>query len=128
VLNFVVEDGHPNSGAPTEIVRQLKRKNISGVSEFLGDAIPGEKAKVPGLQAADGLAFGAWHIEQRPGLLDLGIVAPTIPVAEMRGKSQLKAPIFRCDIDERELRIFKNGYFAHIDFRREFARRKQASG
>jgi hypothetical protein len=39
-LNFLVEDGHENSGAPTEIVRQLKKKKISGMSEFLGAAAP----------------------------------------------------------------------------------------
>jgi hypothetical protein len=122
VLNFIVEDGHPNSGAPTEIVRQLKRKGISGVSEFLGAAVTGEKTKVPGLQAADGLAFGAWHLEHRP--VQLANVSPDVPVSKLQGKSLMKAPIFRCDINERELKIFKNGYFAHVDFRRGFGRKK----
>lgn len=126
VLNFVVEDGHPNAGAPTEIVRLLKRKNIPEVSEFLGTAIPGDKIKVPGLQAADGLAFGAWHMEhQELGPGDLGMVEPNLPLAELKGRSSLKAPIFRCDINRRELEIFKGGYFAHVDFRKEFGKRKR---
>ena len=122
VLNFIVEDGHPNAGAPTEIVRLLKKKQISGVSEYLGTAIPGEKTKIPGLQAADGLAYGSWHMEHETG--DFASVPPN---AQLRDKSPQKAPLFRCDIDERELRIFKNGYFAHVDFRRQFGRRKSFS-
>jgi hypothetical protein len=122
VLNFVVEEGHPNEGAPAEIVSQLKRKRISGVSEFLGAAVLGEKIKTPGLQAADVLAFGAWHIERGP--IDVSFASPDVPVSELQGKSLMKAPIFRCDINERELKIFKNGYFAHVDFRREFGRKK----
>jgi hypothetical protein len=123
VLNFIVEDGHRNSGAPTEIVRLLKKKRIAGVSEYLGAAIPGEKKEIWGLQAADGLAYGSWHAESTSSV-PLALVQPDIPVGEMNGKSLMKAPLFRCDIDERELRIFKNGYFARVHFRREFGKRK----
>ena len=122
ILNFVAEEGHPNEGAPATIVSQLKRKRISGVSEFLGTAILGEKTKTPGLQAADGLAFGTWHLES--GAVSVSPVSPDVPVSKLKGKSLMKAPIFRCDINERELKIFKDGYFAHVDFRREFGRRK----
>ena len=41
----------------------LKQKRISGLSEYLGVAVPGDKKKHPGLQAADGLASGVWHLE-----------------------------------------------------------------
>ena len=125
-LSFVVEEGHQNQVAPADIVFQLKRKKISGVSEFLGSATTGEKKKSPGLQAADGLAFGAWHLEH--GDVPLGVVAPNVPVSDLKGESRLKAPIFHCDIDERELRIFQDGYFAHVDFRRQFGRNKSGGG
>ena len=35
ILNFIVEEEHPNEGAPAEIVSQLKRKRISDVSGYL---------------------------------------------------------------------------------------------
>jgi hypothetical protein len=122
LLDFVIEEGHQNQGAPAAIVSQLKRKRISGVSEFLGTVTLGEKTKIPGLQAADGLAFGAWHDESKT--VQLSFVAPDVPVDKMRGASLMKTPIFRCDISERELKVFQNGYFAHVDFRREFGRNK----
>ena len=95
------------------------------MSEFLGAAVLGEKIKTPGLQAADSLAFGAWHIERRQ--IDVSSAPPDVPVSELQGKSLMKAPLFRCDINERELKIFKNGYFAHADFRREFGRKKSGA-
>ena len=64
-LNFVVEENRQYDGAPAAILQELKRKRIVGVSEFLGYAVPGEKRKIPGLQAADGLASGAWHLEKQ---------------------------------------------------------------
>jgi hypothetical protein len=123
-----MEDGHANSGAPAEIVRQLKRKNIPDMSEFLGAASLGEKTRVPGLQAADGLAFGAWHAEQgRLGPRDFVTVAPDVSVAKLKGRSRMKTPLFRCDIDDRELRILKSGFFSHVDFGWELAKRRKAS-
>lgn len=127
ILNFIVEDGHENSGAPTEIVRQLKQKRISGVSEFLGTAVPGEKKKVPGLQAADGLASGAWHLEAL-GMPQLG--PPQEPsLASGRAIQQttatsMKTPLFRCHIDAEHLTNFKEGYFAHIEYRRQWGQRR----
>jgi hypothetical protein len=122
VLNFIVEEGHPNEGAPATIVSQLKRKRIREVSEFLGAAVPGEKKRVPGLQAADALATGAWRGEARdPQFTD---IPQDASVSELRRIADEKIPIFRCHADERELGQFKDGYFAHIEHRREFGRKK----
>jgi len=35
----------------------------------------------------------------------------------------MKAPLFRCDIGERELKLLKEGYFAHVDYRRQYGKR-----
>jgi hypothetical protein len=121
-VNFVVEDGHQNSGAPTEIVRQLKKKRIPGISEFLGAAVPADKKKHPGLQAADGLASGAWHLEAL-GMPQLGpLQKPSL--SRWSRTNEMKSPIFRCHIDGGELAKFKEGYFAHIAHRRQFGQRK----
>jgi hypothetical protein len=122
-LDFVIESGHPNEGAPAAIVARLKRNRIKGMSEFLGSAILGEKREVPGLQVADGLAFGA--------RLRLCVPMINIPgnatVATARSRATLKAPIFRCHLDGKELTKFKNGYFANIEHRRLFGQRKPAT-
>ena len=117
ILDFVIEEGHSNEGAPAEIVSLLKRKKIPEVSEFLGTVLLGEKKKVPGLQAADGLAFGAWHMESTKNY-SLVDVAPDATVKALRAKTIMRIPTFRCHIDERELKIFKRGYFTHINLRR----------
>jgi hypothetical protein len=124
-LNFVVEDGHQNSGAAAEIVRQIKKKNISGISEFLGAAITGDKKRVMGLQAPDGLATGAWHVESSPETVEANLVdvPQRVPLVISRPYQQLRAPIFRCHVDSEELAKFKEGYFADIKFRKEFDRR-----
>jgi uncharacterized protein DUF3800 len=123
-LNFLLESGHPNSGGPTEIVRQLKKKNISGVSEYLGVAVPGDKKRHPGLQAADGLASGLWHLESHgtPQLLP-----PQKPGLDRwrSEKRPMKVPVFRCHLDQDELSKFKEGYFKHLEFRRNFWHQKR---
>lgn len=103
---------------------QLKRKKIAEVSEFLGSVALGEKKKVPGLQAADGLAFGAWHGESRPDTEFLD-VPPDAPAKALRSHALMRVPIFRCHVDERELGIFKKGYFTHIDLRRRYGAAKR---
>jgi hypothetical protein len=124
VLDFEVEEGHSNQGAPAAIVSQLKRKKIAEVSELLGTVTLGEKKKVPGLQAADGLAFGAWHGEASPDTKFLN-VPPDAAVKALRPQSMTKVPIFRCHVDERELGIFKKGYFTHVDLRRRYGAAKR---
>lgn len=128
-LNFIVDGGHPNCGAATEIVNQLKRKRISGVSEYLGVAVPGEVEKTPGLQAADGLASGAWHMESDAKATEENLinVPQRVPLFVSRPYQQLKAPIFRCHIDEAELAKFKEGYFDHIRFRQDFGRSRRST-
>ena len=124
-LNFVVEDGHENAGAAAEIIRQIKKKNISGISEFLGAAILGDKKKIMGLQAADGLATGTWHLELsaslEPNLVD---VPQRAPLNVSRLLQEMKTPIFRCHMDGKELAKFKEGYFAHIEYRRQYSKRR----
>jgi len=47
---------------------------------------------------------------------------------ERKGKHVAEAGSFRCGIDERELKVVQNGYFAHVDFRRQFGRKKSEKG
>jgi len=128
LINFVVESGHPNEGAPAEIVSQIRRKRIQGISEFLGVAVLDDKKKCPGLQAADGLATGAWRLEQSSAMQERLVDIPQdVPLRNVRPHQEMKAPIFRCHIDAKELATFKDGYFAHIEYRKEWGRRRRAN-
>jgi hypothetical protein len=122
VLNFVIESGHSNAGAPAEIVRRVKQKQLPGVSEFLGEVVIGEKRRVPGLQAADGLASGAWHLE-RKGIPQLG--PPTQPSIQGWNPRQTgwRVPIMRCHIDPPTLAELKKDHFALVEYRRAFGQR-----
>lgn len=118
VINFVTEEGHVNAGAPAEMMRQIKRKRISGISEYLGQAVTGEKKKVPGLQAADGVATGAWQLEKvGPSLSVVNQRAPTKELAQL---SNTKCPIFHTHLNEGELKQFKEGFFQHHEHRRQW--------
>jgi hypothetical protein len=121
-LNFIVEEGHENEGAPNAIIQQLKRKRISGVSEFLGTVTTAEKKKIPGLQAADGLAFGAWYMDANDAL-PLG-PPQKLPIAEPIKVPAMKMPIYRCHMNAEELTRFKEGYFEHVEHRRQFGAAK----
>jgi hypothetical protein len=121
-LDFIIESGHPNEGAPNEIMRQLRGKKISGVSEFLGTVTPMEKEDCYGLQAADALAYGAAQAESGyPSLINVDGRAELV---NLKGLSLQRAPVFRCHIDREEIEKFRDGYFAHIDFRKKFGERK----
>jgi hypothetical protein len=126
-INFIVEENKEYDGAPAAIVEQLKRKRITGVSEFLGYAVPGEKTKTPGLQAADGVTSGAWHLEQRGLPVLTPPIAPSQSIAKWDPKATgWKVPILRCHIDAKELATFKEDYFAHIDYRKKWGEKRTA--
>lgn len=125
-LNFVVESGHANAGAPAEIVRELKKKKIPGLSEYLGYATEGEKKELPGLQAADGVAFGGWHLEAaREGRVFQTPRGPErrLPVWIPQAA---KMPVYICDINEEELATYKKDYLAHVEHRRQFGQARHA--
>lgn len=123
-LDFIVESGHKNEGAASAILDQLKRKKIGGVSEYLGEARPGEKKAVPGLQAADGLAYGAWHMEENvENILGRPQLAP---FKEASATSASRMPTYRCDINAEELQQFREDYFLHIEYRRAWGQQRNA--
>lgn len=125
-LDFIIESGHPNEGAPNEIVRRLKNMKIKGVSEFLGSVTPLEKRECYGLQAADGLATGAGWVEAGEGYVPLVNISAAAKLSDLYGRSQQKAPLFRCHIDRDEIARFRDDYFTFIKRRQEFGRRRNA--
>jgi len=72
-LDFVIETGHANQGAPSAILDELKKQRLKGASEFLGSVTPAGKKECYGLQAADGLATGAaWNETEDGSKIPLG--------------------------------------------------------
>ena len=126
-LNFIVESGHNNEGAPNEIVQRLKRQKISGASEFLGTVTPMDKMECYGLQAADGLATGAaWKEKQETPEGYLIDVSGAKKLSDLYGKSLMKAPVFRCHIDRDEIGKFRDDTLTFIDLRKKFGQQRNA--
>lgn len=118
-VDFLVGAGHPNSGSAAEIVRTLKKRRIPKISEYLGKGAIGDAKKIPGLQAADGVTSGAWHLEQR----GIPVLYPPVdPTHSLRSwnpaRTGWKVPILRAEINAAELAIFKKEYFEHFEYRR----------
>ncbi len=124
-LNFVVESGHPNEGAPNEIVRRIKKMNVSGAAEHLGSVTPMLKKECYGLQAADGLATGgAWTEGPNGSTIPLSDISPVGTLAQVYPLSPLKAPLFRVHIDRQHLVRARDETIALFDLRREFGRKR----
>jgi hypothetical protein len=127
-LDFIIESGHPNEGAPNDIVRRIKKHGIPKVSELLGTVTPMLKKECYGLQAADGLVTGAAWAEGPGGSSSVPLtnVLPAGTLAEVRQKTPLKAPLFRCHIDREQLAKFRDDQFALVEFKRQFGLRRAA--
>jgi hypothetical protein len=124
-FNFIVEDGHENAGAAHEIVKRIKKLEIPGYSDCLGTATLGEKKEFPGLQAADGLAYGAWHHDEHmvDNLIDIAS-SPSLDAA--RKRTALRAPLFRCHIDAETIIALKRDMIVALEKRQTFGRLKYA--
>jgi hypothetical protein len=126
-LDFVIESGHENEGAPSEIIRRIKRQNLQEVSEYLGTVTLADKKECYGLQAADGLATGAAWAEGPDGsAVPVSNILPARRLADVLPKSPLKAPIFRCHLDREILAKLRDDNFTLIEMRRQFGLKRHA--
>ncbi|MDR3376720.1 MAG: hypothetical protein P4L98_23625 [Ancalomicrobiaceae bacterium] len=126
-LNFTIETGHPNQGAPSEIINRLKKDRIKGTSEFLGSVMPADKKECFGLQAADGLATGAgWSETEEGSTVPLGDVSDVGTIAAVQGRFSVNAPIFRCHITRGDLARLRDDQFALADLRKKFGQQRAA--
>jgi hypothetical protein len=112
-------------------VRQLKKLNIEGVSEHLGTVTPGDRSDFPGLQAADGLAYGSWNIEPHVDAGRIGVIPnpPGTTVAQARARKLhgQKIPYFRVVLDREMLTSYKADLLHYEEFKREYGKRKYGS-
>jgi len=64
-INFVLEDGHKNAGDAVRVFNEIKRDPAFPVKDAIGFMSFGSKRDVPGLQAADALAYSVYRAEMR---------------------------------------------------------------
>jgi hypothetical protein len=124
-LDFVIDQGHVNAGAPNEIVHRIKKQKIKDAAEYLGTVTPMAVEDCYGLQAADGLATGAMWEEATRTIPLLDVTGAGL-LSDLKGRSLMKAPIFRCHIDREEAAKARDNVLRWADFRREFGRRRSA--
>jgi Protein of unknown function (DUF3800) len=96
-VNFVLESGDPGSGDAKPVLDEAKKFAPTELSEVLGILSYGDKKTIPGLQAADLIAFSAFHAEQtgRIPLLDLH---KNHTIDEGRKRVPYKSPVIKLEL------------------------------
>ncbi|MGE0563896.1 MAG: DUF3800 domain-containing protein [Pseudolabrys sp.] len=64
-INFVLEDGHKNAGDALRVFKEIREDPNFPVRDAIGFMSFGSKRDVPGLQAADALAYSVYRAEMR---------------------------------------------------------------
>jgi Protein of unknown function (DUF3800) len=117
-FDIVLEAGARGSKDVYRITSDLKKQLPKETTMFGGVTLQ-EKRRFPGLQAADALAFGAYHVEPtNPHLID-GPEDQTIMQANRA--VLVKPPIFRCELDERTFSALKTDILAMVEMRKRYA-------
>jgi hypothetical protein len=127
-IDFVLESGHKNAGDAKRIFDRVKRQGLSNPEEqaivkMLNTIAFGEKEKYPGLQAADVNAYSAFQHETASPLELVNL--PTGDTMKTAKKMQ-KVPVFRLELREEELKLFKKFIIDEIEEKK--ARSKRTGG
>ncbi len=113
-----LEGGAPGSKDVQRITADLK-KQLPEETAMFGGVTLHDKKRFPGLQAADALAFGAFHQEPtNPELID-GPADQTI--AQANRAVLVKPPIFRCELDAKTLGALKTDILVLAEMRKRYA-------
>jgi len=126
-INFVLESGHVNAGDAERIFNRVKKQGLTNPAEIeivkmLNVISFADKEKFPGLQVADVNAYSAFQHETAARPLE--VVTLDLQSAMADAKKIQKVPIFRLELRETELKMFKQFILDEIEERK--ARRKKA--
>lgn len=126
-INFVLESGHVNAGDAERIFNRVKKQGLTNPAEIeivkmLNVISFADKEKFPGLQVADVNAYSAFQHETAARPLEVMTLDPQSAMAD--AKKIQKVPIFRLELRETELKMFKQFILDEIEERK--ARRKKA--
>jgi hypothetical protein len=121
-INFMLESGHKNAGDAERIFNLVKKKGASHPEEkeivkMLGVIAFGDKVKFPGLQIADVNAYSAFQHETVSPLETITL-KPETSMAD--AKKIQKVPIFRLEVGETELSMFKKFILDEIQERQDY--------
>jgi hypothetical protein len=108
-INFIIEVGHKNFGDTMRVLEDIK-KRVPDFGKSLGSVIPGTK-KMPGCQAADALAAGAYRGE-RDGGLEFHDIPQDMTLADLRKRRLPRAPAVRNHATPELLRDIKDAAYA----------------
>ncbi len=126
-INFVLESGHVNAGDAERIFNRVKKQGLTNPAEIeivkmLNVISFADKEKFPGLQVADINAYSAFHHESGARPLEVMILDPETCMTD--AKKIQKVPIFRLELHEAELKMFKQFILGEIEDKK--ARSKKA--
>lgn len=125
-INFVLESGHRNVGAPNEIITRLKKNSFLEGVECLGTVTTDEKIRSYGLQAADGLATGSMLMDSgKIHSVEMARIEGDLDLDDLRSKTSLKAPIIDIPIDPKKLDELRMFAINVEEYKKAWGRRKQ---
>lgn len=129
-INFVLESGHKNAGDAERIFNRVKEQGLTNPAEveivkMLNVISFADKARFPGLQVADVNAYSAYQHESGARPLEVTTLAPETCMAD--AKKLQKVPIFRLELHEDELKLFKKFILDEIEERKAKRRRSTVS-
>jgi ASC-1-like (ASCH) protein len=125
-INFVLESGYKNAGDAERIFYLVKKTRSLNpkeqkIARMLNLISFGDKVKFPGLQVADVNAYSSFQHETRGRPIEL---VKLNPETSMRDAKRIeKVPIFRLELRETELKMFKQFILDEIEEKN--ARRKK---
>jgi hypothetical protein len=122
-FNFIVEDGHPNAGACSEIVKQIK-KHVPELGAVLGTCILEKKYKLPGLQGADAISY-AGYLEEIDGDAQLMDFENDWNLDNAKAILRAKSPVFRSYGRPEIMKELKDNLFILEERRRQFGQQKR---
>jgi hypothetical protein len=120
-LNFILEDGAKNFGQAKKIFNEMKKEDA--FKNLLGEIVPGEKKKYPGLQGADFVSHTTFLAEQDEDI-DLTDFPAGGNLGDARKLLRRKSPDFRCHLDDKLLNDWHQRMLDMERRRLEFGRQK----
>jgi hypothetical protein len=125
-INFVLESGHVNAGDAERIFNLVKKQGLTNSNEIdivkmLNTISFADKERYPGLQVADVNAYSAFQHETAVRPLEVVTLEPLSAMAD--AKKIQKVPVFRLELRETELKMFKQFILHEIEEKK--SRRKQ---
>jgi hypothetical protein len=119
-LNIVLEEGAAGSEDSIRIVQQLRKQpETQDLMRMLGGVSFQPKARFPGLQVSDSLAFGSLKIA--PAGLPLIDIPQDAPLSESQKTLGYKPAVYHCRLDEVLLGALKSDISALVEIRRRMA-------